>query len=41
VLREVVLKAEGMRIAVRRQDLKKLARRLEQFGYLSPLANLD
>ncbi|MCL4177961.1 MAG: hypothetical protein KJ072_09480 [Verrucomicrobia bacterium] len=40
-LREVVLKAEGMRIAVRRQDLKKLDRRLEQFGYLSPLANLD
>ena len=41
VLREGVLKAEGLRIAVRRQDLKKLARRLEQFGYLRPLANLD
>jgi hypothetical protein len=36
-LREMVLKVEGLRIAVRRDDLKALARRLEQFGYLSPL----
>jgi hypothetical protein len=40
VLQEVVLKVEGLRIAVRRQDLKKLARRLEQFGYLSPLPSI-
>jgi hypothetical protein len=40
VLREVVLKVEGLRIAVRRSDLKKLAKRLEQFGYLSPLPRL-
>ncbi len=37
VLREMVLKVEGLRIAVRRADLKKLAKRLEQFGYLSPI----
>ena len=37
VLRGIVLKVEGLRIAVRRDDLKKLAKRLEQFGYLSPL----
>jgi hypothetical protein len=37
VLREIVLKVEGLRIAVRQCDLTKLAKRLEQFGYLSPL----
>lgn len=37
VLRQLVLKVEGRRIAVRQDDLKKLAKRLEQFGYLSPL----
>jgi hypothetical protein len=37
VLREIVLKVEGLRIAVRQGDLKKLAKRLEQFGYLSPI----
>jgi hypothetical protein len=36
VLREIALKVEGRRIAVRQTDLKKLAKRLEQFGYLSP-----
>ena len=40
VLRELVLKVEGLRIAVRQTDLKKLAKRLEQFGYLSPLPRL-
>jgi hypothetical protein len=40
VLQEIVLKVEGMRIAVRRDDLKKLAKRLEQFGYLSPVPRL-
>lgn len=37
VLREIILKVEGLRIAVRQSDLKKLAKRLEQFGYLSPI----
>ncbi|MDA1275723.1 MAG: hypothetical protein O2960_17020 [Verrucomicrobia bacterium] len=37
VLREIILKVEGLRIAVRGNDLKKLAKRLEQFGYLSPI----
>lgn len=37
ILRELALKVEGLRIAVRRDDLKKLAKRLEQFGYLSPI----
>lgn len=37
VLREIVLKVEGLRIAVRQSDLKKLAKRLEHFGYLSPI----
>jgi len=40
VLREIVLKVEGLRIAVRHPDLKKLAKRLEQFGYLSSLSRL-
>lgn len=40
VLRELSLKVEGLRIAVLRSDLKKLARRLEHFGYLSPLPRL-
>jgi hypothetical protein len=40
VLREIVLKVEGLRIAVRGDDLKKLAKRLEQFGYLSPIPRL-
>jgi hypothetical protein len=40
VLKEIVLKVEGLRIAVRRTDLKKLAKRLEQFGYLSPLPGM-
>jgi hypothetical protein len=40
VLREIVLKVEGLRIAVRQGDLKKLAKRLEQFGYLSPIPRL-
>ena len=40
VLREIILKVEGLRIAVRRDDLKKLAKRLEQFGYLSPIQRL-
>jgi hypothetical protein len=39
-LRECVLKVEGLRIAVRRTDLRKLGKRLEQFGYLSPLRRL-
>ena len=39
-LREITLKVEGLRIAVRRSDLKKLAKRLEQFGYLSPIPRL-
>lgn len=38
VLREIVLKVEGLRIAVRQGDLRKLTKRLEQFGYLSPIA---
>jgi len=37
ILRELALKVEGLRIAVRRGDLKKLTKRLEQFGYLSPI----
>ena len=37
VLRELVLKVEGLRIAVRHADLQKLAERLEHFGYLSPV----
>jgi hypothetical protein len=37
ILREITIKVEGLRIAVRRGDLKKLAKRLEQFGYLSPV----
>ena len=37
VLKEIVLKVEGLRIAVRQSDLKKLAKRLEEFGYLNPL----
>jgi hypothetical protein len=37
ILREITLKVEGLRIAVLRGDLKKLAKRLEQFGYLSPI----
>lgn len=37
VLREIVLKAEGLRIVARREDLKKLAKRLEEFGYFSPI----
>jgi len=41
VLREIVLKVEGLRIAVRQCDLTKLAKRLEQFGYLSPLAKIQ
>jgi hypothetical protein len=41
VLREIVLKVEGLRITVRQSDLKKLARRLEQFGYLSPIPRLS
>ena len=41
VLREIVLKVEGLRIAVRHDDLRKLIRRLEQFGYLSPIPRLD
>jgi len=41
VLREIVLKVEGLRIAVRQCDLTKLAKRLEQFGYLSPLPKLQ
>ncbi|MBI4659314.1 MAG: hypothetical protein HY735_10775 [Verrucomicrobia bacterium] len=40
ILREIVLKVEGLRIAVRRSDLKKLAKRLEQFGFLSPIPRL-
>lgn len=40
LLRDLVLKVEGLRIAVRRADLKKLAKRLEQFGYLSPIPDL-
>jgi len=40
VLRGIVLKVEGLRIAVRQGDLKKLAKRLEQFGYLSPIPRL-
>ena len=40
VLREVILKVEGLRIAVRRSDLKKLARRLEQSGELNPIPRL-
>ena len=39
-LREITLKVEGLRIAVRRTDLKKLAKRLEQLGFLSPLSRL-
>ncbi len=38
ILREIVLKVEGLRIAVRQGDLRKLTKRLEQFGYLSPVA---
>jgi hypothetical protein len=40
ILREIILKVEGLRIAVRRSDLRRLAKRLEQFGYLSPIASL-
>lgn len=40
LLRELALKVEGLRLAVRHSDLKKLAKRLEQFGYLSPLPQL-
>lgn len=36
VLREISLKVEGLRIAVCREDFRKLAKRLEQFGYLIP-----
>lgn len=36
-LRGMTLKVEGLRIAVRRNDLRKLTRRLERFGYLTPL----
>lgn len=39
-LRELVLKVEGMRIAVQRADLKRLGKRLEQFGYLCPVESL-
>jgi len=39
-LRELALKVEGRRVAVRRDDLPKLAKRLEQSGYLSPLPGL-
>lgn len=38
LLREIILKVEGLRIAVRQSDLKKLSKRLEQFGYLSPMS---
>jgi hypothetical protein len=31
ILWEIVLKVEGLRIAARRGDLKKIAKRLEQF----------
>ncbi len=40
ILREVVLKVEGLRIAVHQTDLKKLAKRLEQFGYPNPIPRL-
>ncbi|MCI0534650.1 MAG: hypothetical protein L0Z50_05425, partial [Verrucomicrobiales bacterium] len=40
ILREIILRVEGLRIAVRRGDVKKLAKRLEQFGYLSPIPHL-
>ena len=40
ILREIILKVEGLRIAVRRSDLKKLGKRLEQFGYLCPTSPL-
>jgi hypothetical protein len=40
-LREIVLKVEGLRIALRQTDLRKLAKRLEQFGYLSPIPRLS
>jgi hypothetical protein len=39
-LRELVLKVEGMRIAVQRADLKRLGKRLEHFGYLCPVSSL-
>jgi len=38
VLRGIVLKVEGLRVAVRRDDLRPLTRRLTQCGYLSPIA---
>lgn len=40
ILREVALKVEGLRIAVHQTDLKKLAKRLEQFGYPNPIPRL-
>ena len=40
VLREIALKVEGLRIAVHRDNLRKLAKRLEQSGYLSPIARI-
>lgn len=39
-LRELVLKVEGMRIAVQRADLKRLGKRMEHFGYLCPVSSL-
>ncbi len=39
ILKEIILKVEGLRIAVRTGDLKKLGKRLEQFGYLSPFTH--
>jgi len=38
ILRETILKVEGLRIAVRQGDLKKLVKRLAQLGHLSPIA---
>lgn len=40
VLRELALKVEGLRVAVRRGELRQLVRRLEQFGYLSTVSRL-
>lgn len=41
VLRELALRVEGLRVAVNRCDLKKMAKRLEHLGYLCPLSTVS
>lgn len=40
ILREHSLKVEGLRIAVLLDDMKKVAKRLEHFGYLCPVSSM-